>query len=78
MSNYVSNATLPIRMVSDNLAGQTTPIQEQVPNCKVRFIESGSLIDAEKETNKFMDGKYVLSVDIIPAGLNYITKILYF
>lgn len=77
MNRYTSDATFPLKMVDDNVSGNTTPVQEQVPNCKVRFIESESLSEAEEETNKFMEDKYILSVDIIPAGLNYITKILY-
>ncbi len=78
MNNYTSNATLPLKIVDDNISGNTTPVQEQIPNTFVKFIESGSISEAEKETNKFMKGKYVISVDIIPAGLNYIIKILYF
>ncbi len=78
MNIYTSNATLPIKMMSDSILGKTTPIDDTIPNCKVKFIESKTLSGAEKKANAFMVGKYVLSLDIIPAGLNYIVKILYF
>lgn len=64
--------------MEDSVLGKTTPIDQQMPNSRVRFIESESLSEAEKKANVYMKGKYVLSVDIIPAGLNYIVKILYF
>lgn len=78
MSNYTSDATLPMNFICVKVEDNNLPLSKYIPNCKVRFIESESLIDAEIKSNKFMEGKYVLSVDIIPAGINYITKILYF
>lgn len=78
MGMYTTNATLPIKMANDSMIGNTTPIDDVIPTTKVRFIESSSLTMAEQESNKFMDGKYVISLDIIPSGINYIVKILYF